>query len=473
MDSEPDHDKAQPPSPLAQEAARRRAAEAMLAESEARYRSLFDNASDGILLFDDAGVIFKANPKIRQMLGCRREDLLGRQMTDLIHPEDLQKVPSQLHRLRAGESVAIERRLRCKDGSYRNFEQSARRIGANVIMSLYRDITLRKQAEQETLEALKNAEESEGQLEEAICRVNTMAMDAEVAALEMDQIFNATSDGICVIDKDFRISKFNRILRTLMADLGITIDKGLCHGILAHELCGTERCLLERILKEDQDRIEEEIEIPSPDGRRRTLLVTAQPMMDLTADTVGVVESYKDITDRKEIERELRRLAVTDPLTGAFNRRQFMRRAREEIDRSRRYHTGLTLLMMDIDHFKAVNDTFGHDAGDQVLKGLVAESMKQLRTSDIFCRLGGEEFAAILTHTVPDQGRLAAERLRQALQALAVETAAGTVRFSVSIGVAAMLQDGLSLEEIMKKADNALYDAKQQGRNRVVLADSF
>jgi diguanylate cyclase (GGDEF)-like protein/PAS domain S-box-containing protein len=405
------------------------------------------------------------------MLGYRPEDIHGLKMTDLIHPEDLQKVPSQIPRLLAGESVSIERRLRCKDGRYRNFEQSARRISSDVIMSLYRDITLRKQAEQETLEALKDAEDSEIQLEEAISRVNTMAMEAEVASLEMDQIFNATSDGICVINKDFRISKFNRILRDIMARLGLEMDKGNCNQIFAHELCGTDRCLMDRILKEDHERIEEEIEVSSSDGSKRTFLVTAQPLMDLTADTIGVVESYKDITDRKEIERELRRLAVTDPLTGAFNRRQFMLRAQEEMERSMRYNTSLTLLMLDIDHFKAVNDTYGHDAGDEVLKRMVAESMTLLRGSDIFCRLGGEEFAAILTHTPPDQGRLAAERLRQALKGLKVNSANGAVRFTVSIGVAAMVQDNLSLEQIMKKADNALYEAKQQGRDRVVSAD--
>lgn len=473
MDSEATPNSIQPqPTPLAEETARRKTAEALLEESEARYRNLFDNASDGILLFDDAGVIFKANPKILGMLGCGLEDLCGRKMTDLIHPEDLQKVPSQLPRLLAGESVSIERRLRCRDGGYRNFEQSARRIGPNVIMSLYRDITLRKKAEQATLEALKSAEESEIQLEEAISRVNTMAMEAEVSSMEMDQIFNATSDGICVIKRDFRVSKFNRILQDLMTGLGIEMERGAsCRHILAHELCGTDRCLMDRILKEDRERIEEEIEVKAPDGGKRTFIVTAQPLLDLTADTIGVVESYKDITDRKEIERELRRIAVTDPLTGAYNRRQFMLRATEEMERSARYNTPLTLLMVDIDHFKAVNDTYGHDAGDEVLKGMVAAAIGQLRGSDIFCRLGGEEFAAILTHTAPDQGRLAAERLRKAMKSLEVATANGVVRFTVSIGVAAMVAEDLSLEQIMKKADEALYAAKQQGRDRVVSAE--
>ena len=228
---------------------------------------------------------------------------------------------------------------------------------------------------------------------------------------------------------------------------------------------------MERILQEDCERIEEEIEVTAPDGGKRTFIVAAQPLLDLTADTTGIVASFKDITDRKEIERELRCLAITAPLTGAFNRRQFMLRATEELERSARYNTALTLLMVDIDHFKAVNDTYGHDAGDEVLKAMVTAAIGQLRGSDIFCRLGGEEFAAILTHTAPDQGRLAAERLRKAMKRLEVATAKGVVRFTVSIGVAAMVVEDLSLEQIMKKADEALYAAKQQGRDRVVIAE--
>ena len=471
MSSKSDHNVLETPqATLEKEKARRQAAELKLETLEVLYRRLYDNASDGIVLFDDRGIIFNANPTFLNMLGYRLEEIKGTEAIALIHPEDLEKVPSQLHRLVAGESVTIERRLSCKEGHYICGEQSSRRISPNVIMALYRDITVRKKAEQETREALQNAEDSETQLEEAISRVNTMAMDAEVASIEMNQIFNATSDGICVISKDFRITRYNQILQDMMAGMGLDVAKGNCRDVFAHPLCGTDRCLMARILKEDLDRIEEEIEVTSADGGTRTLIVSAQPMLDLMADTVGVVASYKDITDRKQIEEELRRLATTDPLTGAFNRRQFMQRAQEEIDRSRRYKTPLTLLMLDIDHFKTVNDTFGHDAGDDVLKSMVAEILELLRGSDIFCRLGGEEFAAILTHTAPAQGVLAAERLRQALKALTVNTANGLVRYTVSIGVASLVESNLSLAQIMKNADTALYEAKNQGRDRVVMA---
>ncbi len=459
-----------PSAALEQETQRRRDAEKKLEAFKVVYRSLYDKASDGIVLFDDREIIFNANPTFLRMLGYRFEDIQGRKVTDLIHPDDLEKLPSQIKRLLAGEAVTIERRLHRKDGGYICFEQSVKRISENVIMALYRDVTERKKVENEIRAALDSAESSQEQLEDALSRVNTMAMEAEVASLEMNQIFNATSDGICVIHKDQQISRFNRTLQDMMARMGFEMRKGNCAAVFGHDLCGTDRCLMERILQEDQDRVEEEIEVVTAEGGKQTFIVSAQPLLDLTAETTGVVATYRNITDRKLIEEDLRRMATTDPLTGAFNRREFMRRAQEEIDRSKRYHTPLTLLMIDIDHFKSVNDTYGHDAGDDVLKQMVSESQTLLRGSDPFYRLGGEEFAAILTHTLPEQAVLAAERLRRALKALTVSTSGGEIRFTVSIGLASMDQGGLSLEQIMKKADTALYEAKDRGRDQVVMA---
>ncbi|MGD9331398.1 MAG: diguanylate cyclase [Desulfobacterales bacterium] len=455
---------------MAKQTTEAKPAEARLKESEARYQSLFENVSDGILLLDDRETILSANPMILKLLGYRRNEIEGKKLVELLHPEDPLHLWSAIQQLPAGEMLAAACRLRHKNGGHTRFEQHASRIADTRILALFRVIATGPDDHQDIQEALQNAEDSETQLEDAISRVNTMAMEAEVASIEMDQIFNATSDGICVINKDFQVSKYNQLLRDMMAQMGQEMVKANCSQVLAHELCGTERCLMNRILKEDLDRIEEEIEVESTDGRKLTFIVTAQPLMDLTAETIGVVESFKDITDRKQIERELRRLAVTDPLTGAFNRREFMRRAQEEIERSKRYHTPLTLLMLDIDKFKAVNDTYGHDAGDEVLKSMVAGSLATLRASDIFCRLGGEEFGAILTHTAPEEGFLAAERLRKAMKALVVKIPRGVVRFTVSIGLASMVQADLSLEGIMKRADDALYEAKQQGRDRVIKA---
>jgi len=179
--------------------------------------------------------------------------------------------------------------------------------------------------------------------------------------------------------------------------------------------------------------------------------------------------SVRDITRRKHDEQELKRLANTDALTGAYNRRRFLELAGQELARAKRYGGPLSLLMLDLDHFKAVNDNYGHEAGDLVLKDMVRVCQGVLREVDIFGRVGGEEFMALLPETGLDGGRNVAERLRAALAAAPVAADGNQISYTASIGVAA-LESEMTLEPLMKQADQAMYQAKQTGRNRVVVA---
>ena len=168
---------------------------------------------------------------------------------------------------------------------------------------------------------------------------------------------------------------------------------------------------------------------------------------------------------------ELQRLARTDPLTGVFNRRQFFESGLQEFSRARRYGNTMSLLMLDIDHFKAVNDTWGHPSGDRVLQAL-AEIMNSLvREQDCVGRLGGEEFAVILPETDLSGAIASAERLRAAVvqSAIACATDDGKVaRVTVSIGIAVSTADDVSFEAVLARADKRLYAAKESGRNCVV-----
>jgi len=134
--------------------------------------------------------------------------------------------------------------------------------------------------------------------------------------------------------------------------------------------------------------------------------------LDISGKFSGTIVIIADITKRKKMERELEKLATTDPLTGAMNRRSFLRLFGQEIDRSKRYDHKFALLMLDIDHFKDINDTYGHDTGDNVLKLLVAEVHGILRGTDVFGRWGGEEFIVILPESDIHQASTVAERLR-------------------------------------------------------------
>lgn len=168
---------------------------------------------------------------------------------------------------------------------------------------------------------------------------------------------------------------------------------------------------------------------------------------------------------------------ITDPLTRVYNRRYLDRRLEEEVARSKRYSLELSVLMLDIDHFKRVNDTYGHQAGDVTLSTLGGLVKNSLRDLDVVARYGGEEFLVICTNTAIDGAALVAERLRQLIESHQVEITDGTgtsqtIQISISIGAACLSASVDSKEKLVQAADQALYRAKEEGRNRVIVATS-
>lgn len=169
-----------------------------------------------------------------------------------------------------------------------------------------------------------------------------------------------------------------------------------------------------------------------------------------------------------KVQAELEDLSIHDGLTGLYNFREFHRQLAEETERSWRYGHSLSLLMLDIDHFKSVNDSFGHLAGDEVLRALAARVRRECRPADRIARYGGEEFTILLPETGASGAQAMAERIRETLANYAIPLEPGpTVNLTVSIGVAAYPEDSDSAEKLIGAADQALYAAKRAGRNRV------
>lgn len=175
------------------------------------------------------------------------------------------------------------------------------------------------------------------------------------------------------------------------------------------------------------------------------------------------------ITARRQraLQTELRSLAITDPLTGLANRRKYLADAEAERQRAFRYRRKFAVMMLDIDHFKQVNDRFGHPAGDQVLRTLAKVCVATLRPVDRFARFGGEEFIAALPETSYNEALAAAERLRKAASEIVVRVDDHEIRFTVSIGVSEWLPTEASIQSAIERADRALYRAKNGGRDRV------
>lgn len=164
---------------------------------------------------------------------------------------------------------------------------------------------------------------------------------------------------------------------------------------------------------------------------------------------------------------EAQLLATTDPLTGLWNRRHFFTLARQQFEQSRRYDRMLSVMMMDIDHFKTINDTFGHAIGDQVLRTVARWCYAHMREVDVIGRYGGEEFAMALPETGLAEALVVAERLRDAIGRLTVETERGPVTVSASFGVASIGPSTPDLDALLNQADVALYMSKKAGRNRI------
>ena len=250
-------------------------------------------------------------------------------------------------------------------------------------------------------------------------------------------------------------------------------------GVFPEELEGRNAARL-YVSPEDRDAwIEEvqtmgfvydrEIRMKTLGGREFCALLSAAPLRRDDEDVLLI--GVSDITRQKELEAELVRLAEIDGLTEILNRRSFMERSAMELKRAFRHRTPTSLLIIDIDHFKNVNDTYGHHVGDEVLRSLARRLADGLRREDLLGRIGGEEFAALLPQTDLEGALLAAERLRLAVESMVVPCDGWEIRITVSIG--ASLQEAervQDLERLLKSADSALYAAKQNGRNRVETA---
>ncbi|MGQ4276998.1 GGDEF domain-containing protein [Pseudidiomarina sp. E22-M8] len=177
----------------------------------------------------------------------------------------------------------------------------------------------------------------------------------------------------------------------------------------------------------------------------------------------------KEIEHRKSLEAQLRMVAERDTLTGLDSRSYFMKRAETLLERSRLENSPFSLFMIDVDHFKSINDTWGHTRGDLILTKIAEACAQSLRPSDVIGRFGGEEFVVALSHTSPDDAKMVAERLKNNVAALPLNDEMSELRLSVTVGIAAAHAEDVDLDAVITRADKMLYAGKREGRNRVMM----
>jgi PAS domain S-box/diguanylate cyclase (GGDEF) domain len=430
--------------PLALILAERRHLEVKVRESELRYRILADYAGDLVMRIRPDGQRRYVSPSIKELLGWDVEDF-SMPRPDLIHPDDRERVAQAVAELHlTGGSTITTYRIRHKEGHYVWFEALARLVpspeGDGVMEIIYtgRDVTQRVMAEQ----ALADSERRLRTITD-----NVPAVIAHVDASEHYTFINAYVEHISGDDPRQLIGKTMREVRgeQVYGDLKGHIATALGGGTAMFEYEADYK------------------------GKHFCFQTTFVPDWDPEGHVRGFYALTTDITHIKDVEQELSRLARFDTLTGLANRRHFDERIAMLLLQKYRQRSPLLLMMIDIDHFKRINDSWGHGVGDEVLKAVGQRIQGCLRKNDLVARLGGDEFVALVEDV--ESSSIAEELTRKIQAAMAREITVGAIRvqMTLSIGVA-FCRSVASADTFMQIADTALYQAKAGGRNTFRMA---
>ena len=311
----------------------------------------------------------------------------------------------------------------------------------------------------------------------------------------VSQVVESNSVPTMVIDREHRITHWNRACEVLTgrAANNVRLSRDHWHPAFPDARPFLADLILDGAIEADFHRFyrgnlwkstlvdgafEAEEFVEGIDGEGKWLFFTATALRSRDGDVIGAIETMQDVTERRQVEESLReseeryrQLSVTDALTQLNNARQFNTALDHELERSARYRRSLTLLIVDVDDFKRVNDTWGHAEGDRVLQSLASIIQTCLRNSDTAYRYGGEEFAILMPEAETVAGIVLGERLRVRFQENPLTLSDGTVLpLSVSVGVAEY-RPGDNARSLFCRADDGMYQAKRLGKNRVVVVE--
>ena len=438
-----------------------------LLEKEKQFRRFVENANDIIYTLDLEGNFTYMSPNTRHSIGWDPTELVGTHFKDLVHPAELRACMTAFQSaLQGDEFVSVEYRVRNKDGVWSWQSSNVKPIREvsdkiTAVIGVGRDITQRKQAEEKLL-----LSEARYRLLSDSARdvIWTLAPDGSVTYVSpsVEQTRGYTPE-------EAMQQKIDQVLTPESVDLNVAYINSMRADLAAGRKPKPFRGHMEYLCK---------------DGSTYWCEVMATPILAEDGSLLEILGVSRDITEHKNHEKELKRtkeatdalnralesanerlnrIATTDTLTGLWNRRHFEETVEHEMAIANRYATPLSALIFDIDHFKNVNDTHGHLAGDSVLVALSELTRQHTRDADTPCRWGGEEFMVLLRNTEMAEAVIVAEKLRVAF---ANQEIPGIGKVTASFGVTTY-QPNESLQSWVNRTDSAMYEAKRAGRNTV------
>lgn len=432
----------------------RRKMEDRIRASEERWKLALDAVGDGVWDWSvqTGEVVFSR--RFVQLYGFSDQEY-GHHVEDWsarVHPDDKLRVTADLQAYMSGKTARYtnEHRGQCKDGSWKWVltrgaivsrtadDKPLRMIGTHV------DITSKKQTEEALL----------------------------VSARFQQAVFDSLSAQIAILDRNGKVIQTNAAWLKYMVDNSL-VKTSACVGRnyleILTEMTGEDRDIVPLVSTGIASVAAGEVahfQLPHPflsSLDKRWFSVKITPVHDVDG---RIVVSHEDVTRLKAAELASLTLANIDALTGALSRRNFLLLAEQELARAMRYKLPLMVLMLDLDHFKLINDQYGHAAGDVVLQKFVQTVKAVLRESDLIGRIGGEEFAVLLPSTTLDGGRVLAQRIIDSVRASPVEVDGQCISYTVSVGAGCLSKEA-SFASLLGLADAALYRAKDGGRDRL------
>ncbi len=294
----------------------------------------------------------------------------------------------------------------------------------------------------------------------------------------LNTIFESIRDPFMILDSDYTIIKANPAYSELKGVKLNSLIGGHCYAVTQGRDSVCEDCIVAKTFSSG-DPAAKEKQIVTIKGNPEWIEIYTYPILDQKGAVTHVIEYVRNITDRKRAEqenqrfiRELETLSSEDSLTGLLNRRIFFERLQCEIERVRRYKVELSLIFCDLDSFKEINDTYGHNAGDEMLRGIADILRGSVRASDTVARLGGDEFLILLPQTSLKGAQELAERIRICVQDMKFQMPDGTTAgTTMSIGVAFYDGTDSDIDSLIRRIDSALYISKRSGKNQVYSLD--